>query len=153
MCHQTSNALICTSSVDKKVKGNKNLIEFITTLIELKIKPCVSSNIVPNRRQILSLVVKVTPLMADWLTNFFVQIYLMIDNEHQTINKQEQELNDDVIALFIISTLRFVSNLEFLLLYFSLLHRFNLENDLLIRDTENINTTIINRKSCICELY
>jgi len=29
-----------------------------------------------------------------------------------------------------------------------MLYRFNLENDLLIRDTEHISTRIINRKTC-----
>ena len=71
----------------------------------------------------------------------------MMNKNQRTIDKQEKELNDDILALVIVSILRFA----FFVIYlycFILLYRFNLENDLLIRDTEHINTRIINRKTC-----
>ncbi|CAF3435395.1 unnamed protein product [Rotaria sp. Silwood1] len=78
----------------------------------------------------------ISPPIAEWLINFIQKMYMMVNKSQRTINKHEKELNNDIIELFIVSILRF-----------------NLENDSLIRDTEHILATIINRKSCFRELF
>ncbi|CAF1378236.1 unnamed protein product, partial [Rotaria sordida] len=78
----------------------------------------------------------ISPSIAEWLINFIQKMYMMTNKNQRTIDKHKKELNNDIIELFIVSILRF-----------------NLENDLLIRDTEHIDTTIINRKSCFRELF
>ncbi|CAF3407780.1 unnamed protein product [Rotaria sp. Silwood1] len=78
----------------------------------------------------------ISPPIAEWLINFIQKMYMMVNKSQRTINKHEKELNNDIIELFIVSILRF-----------------NLENDSLIRDTEHILVTIINRKSCFRELF
>ncbi|CAF3627948.1 unnamed protein product [Rotaria sordida] len=78
----------------------------------------------------------ISPPIAEWLINFIQKMYMMTNKNQRTIDKHKKELNNDITELFIVSILRF-----------------NLENDLLIRDTEHIDTTIINRKSCFRELF
>ncbi|CAF1446517.1 unnamed protein product, partial [Adineta steineri] len=118
MCRQKSNGLIYIPQIDTQIESNENLIETISNLIEKNIKICIF------------------PLIAEWLTNFIEKIYLMVNKNYRTIDKQIKQPSDDILALFLTSILRF-----------------NLENDILIRDTPFIDSTIINRKSCFRELF
>jgi len=98
--------------------------------------------------------VKISPIIAEWLINFIQKMYLMVNKNQRTIDKQDKEPNDDIIALFLISILRSFFYFKLILKLFTffcvILYRFNLENDLLIRDT---GTRMINRKTCFRMLF
>ncbi|CAF5107574.1 unnamed protein product [Rotaria magnacalcarata] len=61
---------------------------------------------------------------------------MMVNKNERIINTRENQLDNNILELVIVSLLRF-----------------NLENDLLVRDTKSMIPTILNRKSCFRELF
>ncbi|CAF1166352.1 unnamed protein product [Adineta ricciae] len=78
----------------------------------------------------------IPPLIIECLTNFIQKIYMMVNSNDRTLKKQNTRLTDDDLALFLVSILRF-----------------NLENELLLREIVHNDSTINNRKSCFHELF
>jgi hypothetical protein len=52
--------------------------------------------------------VKIAPPVAEWIINFIQKMYLMVNKNYRTIDQHENELNDDILALFLVSILRLV---------------------------------------------
>ena len=145
MCRQTSNALLSIPSTEQHIESNENIIETITNLIEKNAKPCVKNCFSMVENLFAFFVLQISPHIAQWIINLIHKMYLMVNKHHRTIVTQEKELNDDVLALFLVSILRSVSIGS---ICSNCSNRFNLENDLLMRETGHNDTRLSNRKTC-----
>ncbi|CAM4770495.1 unnamed protein product [Rotaria magnacalcarata] len=119
VCLQTSNAFLYIPLITKPIELNGNFMDSITNLIEADVTP-----------------LKMSSSITEWFIDFIQKIYMMVNKNERIINTRENQLDNNILELVIVSLLRF-----------------NLENDLLVRDTKSMIPTILNRKSCFRELF
>lgn len=106
MCRQTANGLICIPPADPPTESNDDLLQTITDLIEKNSRPCVNHRLISREDISNFLRVQISPSLANEIVTLTQRMYSMIPKNYRTIDEQEKPLNDDTLALFLVSTLR-----------------------------------------------